>query len=93
MGFPVVPGFLNNLSIDRPDRVIRSHNLRPACRFSPTRSFDEAQDRFIPLAAPAEMIPQFDYSHALGDKTLYVRNGGATTAVQTVGKVPANPAP
>ena len=50
-----------------------SRSVRRAPRFSPTRSFDEAQDRFIPLAAPAQMIPQLDYSYAVGDKTLYVR--------------------
>ena len=52
-------------------RLLRSVSLilsRAAPRFSPTGSFDEAQDRFIPLAAPAEMIPQLDYSRALGIK-------------------------
>ena len=33
---------------------------------------ERAQDRFISLAAPAEMIPQLDYSPRFGDKTLYV---------------------
>ena len=38
-----------------------SRNGRAAPRFSPTRSFDKAQDTFIPSVAPAEMIPQLDY--------------------------------
>jgi len=48
-----------------------SRNRRAAPRFSPTR--------FIPLAAIGQTSPQLDYSHALGDKTLYVgqRNTGA----------------
>ena len=45
-----------------------SRNLRAAPRFSPTGSFDEDQDRFIPLVAPAGIILELDYSHALGIK-------------------------
>ena len=34
-----------------------SRNVRAAPWFSPTRSFDEAQDRLILLTALADMIP------------------------------------
>ena len=54
-----------------------SPQFRATPRFSPTRSFDWSQDRFIPSVAPDEMIPQLDYSHALGIKryTLSERRG------------------
>jgi hypothetical protein len=47
----------------RTPRVVALHskphsrNVRVAPRFSPTRSFDQAQDRFIPFVAPAGIFP------------------------------------
>ena len=69
---PVYRGYTARIAALRTAPLLsnpHSRSVRRSPRFSPTRSFDKSQDRFIPLAAPAEMIPQLDYSNALGDKS------------------------
>ncbi|MDO8700782.1 MAG: hypothetical protein Q7J56_03940, partial [Deltaproteobacteria bacterium] len=59
-----IPAYAINASLTRiMTRIARAHrsrNVRAAPRFSPTR--------FIPLVAPAGIITELDYAHALGIK-------------------------
>ncbi len=72
-------GFFSSLAMPQNQPApfpLHSRNVRAAPQFSPTRSFDEAQDKFISLGATSALSPRLDCLQALRDKTLYVSPKG-----------------